>query len=431
MQVRSMNSDQYLISIPFEQGEFRLPCDAHAILQLVTQRLMGTSFSSSKSIFEFLVANPALLVTAFGAMKSLDRIKIGDVRNWIDQLDGLSMLDSIELSKSSLVVGRLRKRLAGVYSSRRFWKSIKKLATEQKSVKCNGDLKSKRLPELSNGVLKAIRKAAVKLASAHSDSASVNLHQLISRLSEIQKIQNNFDGELLRQKLDSMRLLAYGASHEINNPLANVATRAQSLLQDEVDPSRRHRLSVIYEQAMRAHEMISDMMLFAHPPKVDLKSMDLADCVRSVVDELSTQLNAANIKCEIRCHETLMVGDETKLASAIKSLIVNSVEAIGSDGLIQVEIDSSDSNGVCLEISDDGPGIDPEIGANIFDPFFSGREAGRGLGFGLSKAWRIAQMHGATIERSESKLGGALFVIRFPVVTNSQQHIALQKQVAA
>ena len=78
-------------------------------------------------------------------------------------------------------------------------------------------------------------------------------------------------GEQLHEaKLDAMKELAYGASHEINNPLANISGRAQSLLRDEADPKRRKLLLAIDNQAMRAHEMISDLMLFARPPALEL-----------------------------------------------------------------------------------------------------------------------------------------------------------------
>jgi C4-dicarboxylate-specific signal transduction histidine kinase len=67
-----------------------------------------------------------------------------------------------------------------------------------------------------------------------------------------------------------------------------------------------------------------------------------------------------------------------------------------------------------LIVSDTGPGIPPEIRAHIFDPFFSGREAGRGLGLGLSKVWRIVREHGGTIEMDSPATGGAVFAIALP-----------------
>src|SRR5262245_21085375 len=84
-----------------------------------------------------------------------------------------------------------------------------------------------------------------------------------------------FEARLEREKLAGLMELAYGAGHEINNPLANIAARAQTLLEDERDPERRRKLQAIHRQAMRAHEMIADLMLFARPPKLELAPADL------------------------------------------------------------------------------------------------------------------------------------------------------------
>jgi signal transduction histidine kinase len=67
-----------------------------------------------------------------------------------------------------------------------------------------------------------------------------------------------------------------------------------------------------------------------------------------------------------------------------------------------------------LSVSDTGPGIPDHIRPHIFDPFFSGREAGRGLGLGLSKAWRIVEMHGGRMEVESNAPNGAKFTIALP-----------------
>src|SRR5215470_11694072 len=87
-------------------------------------------------------------------------------------------------------------------------------------------------------------------------------------------------------KLAALYNFAYGLSHEINNPLANIATRAQTLLVDERDPERRRKLATINQQAFRAHEMIADLMLFARPPLLQLKPVNLVELCRSIVAEL-------------------------------------------------------------------------------------------------------------------------------------------------
>ena len=166
--------------------------------------------------------------------------------------------------------------------------------------------------------------------------------------------------------------------------------------------------------------MISDMMLFAHPPKINPTRVELKEIISDVVGELSTKLAAAKIVCKTTAKSqrpAVMSIDPTQIAVAIKAILVNSIEAIGSDGQIDIEI-TSKKRGTTIRISDNGPGIDDSISDNIFDPFFSGREAGRGLGFGLSKAWRIFQLHNATLRRQESESGGAKFDIFIPSKQN-------------
>src|SRR5215831_19351365 len=87
-------------------------------------------------------------------------------------------------------------------------------------------------------------------------------------------------------KLQALYNFAYGLSHEINNPLANISARAQTLLVDEPNPERRRKLATIVQQAFRAHEMIADLMLFARPPILRPEPTDLTALADTVVAEL-------------------------------------------------------------------------------------------------------------------------------------------------
>src|SRR3954468_20131142 len=78
--------------------------------------------------------------------------------------------------------------------------------------------------------------------------------------------ESDFAAAVESAKLQALYNFAYGLSHEINNPLANIATRAQTLLAEEKDSERRRRLATIVQQAFKAHEMIADLKLFARPP---------------------------------------------------------------------------------------------------------------------------------------------------------------------
>ncbi|MEQ1906144.1 MAG: HAMP domain-containing sensor histidine kinase [Pirellulaceae bacterium] len=225
----------------------------------------------------------------------------------------------------------------------------------------------------------------------------------------------NLVDRLQTMKLRSMRWLAYGASHEINNPLANITIRAETLARTEMDPERRKKLIAIQQQALRAHQMISDLMLIAQPPKMDPSPTALKSVVEQVLQELSDRLQEAKVAVRLDLGDCPSVAlDGKQIAEMIRALLQNAIQSIGSEGIVQIQTQAA-SDGQCLIIEDNGIGIPDDILPAIFDPFFSGREAGRGLGFGLTKAWRIAQDHGGTLTCLSSKPGATRFQFKLPV----------------
>ena len=225
------------------------------------------------------------------------------------------------------------------------------------------------------------------------------------------------DERLERAKLDALKELAYGASHEINNPLANIAARAQTLLRGEADSERRRALEAIHQQALRAHEMISDLMLFARPPRLAAAAVSVAAIVRQIVAEAAAECAGRDIEVAVDAPASIEIqADAVQLAVAIKAVLTNAMEAIGRGGRIKIRCAASGEPGVAalVEVEDDGPGISAESRPHIFDPFYSGREAGRGLGFGLSKAWRIVERHGGRISVDSQPGAGAKFTIALP-----------------
>ena len=248
----------------------------------------------------------------------------------------------------------------------------------------------------------------------NANSAIVGL--IHDRLSRVGKFQDDLE----REKLAAMKQLAYGASHEINNPLANIATRAQTMLADESQPDRRFQLAVIHEQAMRAHDMISDMMLFAHPPALRKESIDVRMMIVSLVRECESNLlplvqSGATVTATIGKGVGRANLDPTQCKVALASLIQNAAEAMrNASGEIDIRVHQDDRN-LCFSVSDNGVGVDEKVRRHLFDPFYSGREAGRGLGFGLSKSWRIAKLHeGSLTHRFDADELRTVFELRIP-----------------
>jgi signal transduction histidine kinase len=269
--------------------------------------------------------------------------------------------------------------------------------------------------------------SATSLLSTITASDAAVLAAVAARLTRLRQLESQFAARLEIEKLDALKELAYGAGHEINNPLANISARAQTLLEDEGDPERRRKLAAINTQAFRAHEMIADMMLFARPPKPKFERLDLVRLVAQLIAELAPA--AADQNTELLLHATadagatIVEGDKTQLSVAIRALVVNALEALVTGGRVEVSIRSAPvpaNSRAALEtvqiaVSDNGPGISEETRRHIFDPFFSGREAGRGLGFGLSKCWRIAGLHGGSVEVASTPACGATFTLALPV----------------
>jgi signal transduction histidine kinase len=250
---------------------------------------------------------------------------------------------------------------------------------------------------------------------------------LAERLARLAELERSFAGALETAKLDALKEFAYGASHEINNPLANISARAQTLLQDERDPERRRRLAAINAQAFRAHEMIADVMLFARPPRMERRAVDLAGLVASLLDELSEPAAAQHTQFlwNPPAEPILASVDPVHLRVALKALVANALEAMAEGGRIEIVIrrgmspgthsaTTSANDSVEIVISDSGTGIPDHVRSHIFDPFFSGREAGRGLGMGLPKCWRIVREHGGQIHVESPAGRGATFKIVLP-----------------
>jgi signal transduction histidine kinase len=268
--------------------------------------------------------------------------------------------------------------------------------------------------------LRALGSRAARQWATPVPGAGRCLPALAARLRQLDRLTTDFSRELELQKLTALKEFAYGAGHEINNPLANIATRAQTLLRDETDPERRRALATINSQVFRAHEMITDVMLFARPPEPVREAVDWAELVATVSGELGEAATQQQTVLETTFPESPLTtaGDKEQLAAMLKALGINALEAIGHGGRLRIEVQCSTGDepaGVRIVVSDTGPGIPADVREHIFDPFFSGREAGRGLGFGLSKAWRIVNEHRGRIDVSGGPAGhGAVFTITLP-----------------
>lgn len=236
----------------------------------------------------------------------------------------------------------------------------------------------------------------------------VRSHELIGRLVDSLDEQDiaantlNSESEIAKREL--AHSLAYGLSHEINNPLANISTRAQSLAMVVDDADQKQSLQRIVDQTSRAHAMIADLMFYSNPPAPRMESFDVQNRVALVIESVAKVAAEKSIDIEFidngSSEDGSTLGDPEMIGEAVLVLVRNAIEAIGSDGCIEVRVRSNTDRPprTTIEVSDSGPGLSAEQARKAFDPYFSGREAGRGLGLGLCRAQRILRLHDGHVE---------------------------------
>jgi signal transduction histidine kinase len=259
------------------------------------------------------------------------------------------------------------------------------------------------------------------LSLGQGDSQVGVLHELLVASKSLRAIFLDFSGSVSSARLEAIRELAYGAGHEINNPLANIAARAQALLYDEHEPERQRRLATIVDQAFRARDMIGGLMIFARPPKPHQDEVSIRDVLQSVFSSMESMAEERGVRLTLHVvSETMCIlVDRGQIEDSLRGILSNAIEAIFHGGTVSVKAIESTSEACLVTVNDNGIGMDMETMSRAFDPFFSGREAGRGIGLGLSKAFRLIDANGGSISIKSRLQQGTEVSISLPRVSRS------------
>lgn len=241
---------------------------------------------------------------------------------------------------------------------------------------------------------------------------------LALRVSTLQQ-RYNFDLETAHQ--ESIYHLAYGLSHELNNPLANIAARGGLLLADCKAPDHRLLLETIIDNASRGSEMIGDLMMIARPPEPNFRRIDLDEFGRRVEDKGKYWSRLRNLRLEFAWpSESFIVTDEYLLNEVMWAVLRNAIEASPTEGAIWI-IGELETQFFSIRVEDQGAGLSQLGLKHCFDPYYSGKEAGRGLGMGLTKAKRFSQVLGGDVSIANLDTGGCRATILIPVDAESLQ----------
>jgi two-component system sensor histidine kinase AtoS len=208
--------------------------------------------------------------------------------------------------------------------------------------------------------------------------------------------------------------LAAGAAHEIRNPLTVIYGFIQLLQQRLPDEERdRHYLPLILQEIERVNKIVTELLMLSKPSQPNYREVALAQVLDSILPLIKAEATLHGIEIVDLCDkETRMPVDVEQLKQILLNLMKNSIEAMRQGGVLTVE-NRVDENYVNIHIRDTGEGIPPEHLNRIFDPFFSLKEDGTGLGLPITR--RMVENHGGDM-RIFSKVGeGTEIVISLPI----------------
>ncbi|MCS7022260.1 MAG: ATP-binding protein [Gemmataceae bacterium] len=209
----------------------------------------------------------------------------------------------------------------------------------------------------------------------------------------IEHLQQQAAQQLQQAKLAALAEFAAGAAHEINNPLAVIATQVQNLLRKETDPQRREGLQLVRKQVYRIADLLRDVLTFARPPQPHRQPVALTELLLAVQRETRSTFEqcCANLRLTVDDSTLMLHVDPQQVQRALTAVLLNAAE-VSRNGTVQVKV-IADHNQVHIYVEDSGPGLAGSAAEHAFDPFYSGKEAGRGRGLGLPLAWRLVRQN--------------------------------------
>ncbi len=272
----------------------------------------------------------------------------------------------------------------------------------------------------------------VELAMAMGQHVSIAMEnarlyeELSNSMEELQRAQM----DLLRsQRLEALAQTVAGAAHELNNPLTVVQGYSELLLRQNISPQMRGDIERILQAIERSRQVVSALLAFGQREAILRRPVDINQVLERTLSLCQFDLEAAQIRVERRMEPglPLLCGDAALLRQAFFNIIINARQAMSEahrGGRLTVR-SFLQQDKLRVEISDDGPGIAPEIMDKIFDPFFTTRPPGQGMGLGLSLGFGIFSEHGGriwalspAIQQYADGVGpGATLVVELPPAT--------------
>lgn len=257
------------------------------------------------------------------------------------------------------------------------------------------------------------RKSCILTATYELSSANSYIQGIIHDITNLRKAEK---ATLQAEKLAAAGRLVRTLAHEVRNPLNNITLSVEQLLQDEKDESTTMYLDMIQRNSKRISDLISELLNTSKPTEIKLEEYIFQTILDDVISSAIDRLTLKRIKLQVNYPDEFLQirADKEKLKIALLNIVINAIEAM-EEGKGSLSISLTHLPGhVVLRIADNGCGISEENISRLFEPYFTQKR--NGVGLGLAFTLNILQAHKASIDVSSVIGSGTTFTITFPLL---------------
>ena len=256
-----------------------------------------------------------------------------------------------------------------------------------------------------------------QIDSRRSDDLGVLVqtwNAMVARLEEQRALETRLAAAERRASLGH---LASGIAHEIRNPLNTIALAVEYLRRRFLPPAASERREFeqttdsLRDEIGRLNGLITNFLSYGKPMRLSPATFDATELAREVARELGPEASLRGIEITVRGDRAELAADRDLLKSAFLNVALNAVQMSGAGGRLSIAA-YSDARGIRVRFDDNGPGIPPEHLPKVFEPYFSTREAGVGLGLAMTR--KIVHDHGGELSAENLPDGGTRFTFTLP-----------------
>src|SRR5436190_5727575 len=248
---------------------------------------------------------------------------------------------------------------------------------------------------------------------------------------DLTRVEQLEERERLRDRLAALGEMAAAIAHEVKNPLAGIEVMSGLLkrrLPDSLDAQTV--LADIIKEAKMANRIVQEVLAFVRPIRLQVEDISVGDVIRDAIAMAENHSLKGDVAVRVDIPEALrpIQGDAAQLRQIFTNFLTNAFEAMSGTGLVEITAvaqDGDDEAGpehggpmVVITVSDDGPGIPPEVTDRIFSPFFTTKPQGSGLGLAIVR--KIVDAHDGRIDVGSRPGGGTVFRVTLPFRSQQQ-----------